>query len=136
MSATKLCERYLDAIRRNDLDAVLSLFAPGAVVASPIYGVRPAEAYYARLFADTQASETTLLAVFEGTDETPRLALHFRYRWRLAAGGAAAFDVVDLFALTPDRRQFAGLTIVYDTTVVRRVFNEPRRSSNHGIDVV
>jgi ketosteroid isomerase-like protein len=36
--ARQLCRRYLDALNRSDLDAVLALFTAGARVHSPLYG--------------------------------------------------------------------------------------------------
>jgi hypothetical protein len=37
---------YLSSLERADAEAVLALFAPGAMVHSPLYGPRPATKFY------------------------------------------------------------------------------------------
>lgn len=115
----KLCDAYLAALDAGDLDAVLALFAPGAEVVSPLYGTMPAAEFYAALFADTQASDTTLLNLFDRSGNGGAVALHFRYGWTLADGTPVSFEVVDVIELTPARDAFARLTIIYDTAPLR-----------------
>lgn len=120
MSAKDLCKAYLAGLEAGDLDAVLALFAPGAEVISPLYGTLPARAFYAALFADTKASDTTLLNIFDQAEDGRAVALHFRYGWTLADGTPVAFEVVDVIELTEARDAFAKLTIIYDTAPLRR----------------
>ena len=119
MSATDLCHRYLAALDAGDLAAVRRLFAPGAEVVSPLYGTMPAEDFYAALFADTGRSETTLINIFDRSDDGGSVALHFRYGWTLADGTPVRFEVVDVIDLTSVRDSFARLTIIYDTAPLR-----------------
>jgi len=122
MPAESLCRRYLAALDAGDLDAVLALFAPGAEVVSPLYGVRPATEFYAALFADTERSRTELLHVFPASSPIGAVALHFRYDWTLADGKLVTFEVVDVIELTPAGDAFARLTILYDTAPLRPDF--------------
>ncbi len=119
MSVRDLCNAYLAGLDAGDLDAVLALFAPGAVVVSPLYGTMPARDFYAALFADTRASDTTLLDIFDRSEGGGGVALHFRYGWTLADGTPVAFEVVDVIELTVARDAFAKLTIIYDTAPLR-----------------
>ena len=119
MSVTALCNAYLAGLDAGDLDAVLALFAPGAEVVSPLYGTQPARDFYAALFADTEASNTELLNIFDSSDTGGAVALHFRYGWTLADGTPVAFEVVDVIELTRARDAFAKLTIIYDTAPLR-----------------
>ncbi|MCB1356866.1 MAG: nuclear transport factor 2 family protein [Maritimibacter sp.] len=119
MSVTALCNAYLAGLDAGDLDAVLALFAPGAEVVSPLYGTQPARDFYAALFADTEASNTELLNIFDSSDTGGAVALHFRYGWTLADGKVVNFEVVDVIELTPARDAFAKLTIIYDTAPLR-----------------
>ncbi|MCB1355262.1 MAG: nuclear transport factor 2 family protein [Maritimibacter sp.] len=119
MTVTELCNAYLAGLDAGDLDAVLALFAPGAEVVSPLYGTMPARDFYAALFADTEASDTTLLNIFDSSDNGGAVALHFRYGWTLADGTPVAFEVVDVIELTRARDAFAKLTIIYDTAPLR-----------------
>lgn len=123
MTPHDLCKTYLDALNRADLDAVRALFAPGAQIVSPLYGTRPAHDFYADLFADTAASQTTLLNIFDQSASGRSVALHFRYVWTLSTGKVVTFDCVDVFDLTPDGQRFAGMTILYDTAPLRADFD-------------
>ena len=130
-SATEdLVKTYLDALHRADLDAILGLFAPGAVVHSPLYGPTPAPDFYRALFIDTSSAELTSKGVAEGRTSkgTPLVTFWFHFDWRLPSGVAAPFDVVDVAELDSDGR-ITTLSIVYDTVDVRPVFERETGSS-------
>lgn len=122
MSPEDLCQSYLAALDAGDLARVSALFAPGAQVVSPLYGTRPAPAFYAELFADTARSQTELLNIFPASTAGGAMALHFRYLWTLADGTPVSFEVVDVIELTAERNAFETLTIIYDTAPLRRDF--------------
>lgn len=123
MTTKQLCTDYLDALNRGDLDAVRAMFTDDGSVVSPLYGVRPAFDFYADLFSDTSRSVTTLLNVFDTSNGTNSVALHFRYQWTLADGKQVAFECVDVFELNDARDRFTKLTIIYDTAPLRGDFN-------------
>lgn len=127
MTLDDLCHRYLDALNTSDLEGVRALFTSAAEIVSPLYGVRPAHDFYAKLFADTSRSETTLLNVFDSSAEGRSVALHFRYVWTLASGKVVEFECVDVFELTEDRQRFARMTIIYDTAPLRADFEASRK---------
>lgn len=123
MHTEQLCKAYLAALNGGDLDKVLSLFAPGAMVVSPLYGTMPVASFYRDLFADTGQSVTRLLNIFDKSEAGTSVALHFHYTWTLASGKVVAFECVDVFELTPTRDRFTKLTIIYDTAPLRADFN-------------
>lgn len=116
-------ETYLTALREADLERVLSLFAPDAVVHSPLYGVMAPAEFYPALFADTSEANLQLRSVMHGrdTDGVRAMSFWFHFDWRLPSGAAAPFDVVDLVTLDEDGR-FTSLHIIYDTVDVRPAF--------------
>ncbi|MGW2375404.1 MULTISPECIES: nuclear transport factor 2 family protein [Kitasatospora] len=130
MTAAELVSAYLSALERADAEAVLELFAPGAMVHSPLYGPRPATEFYPELFADTSRASLTLLGVAEGQTQqgAALISFWFHFDWRLPSGAAAPFDVVDLAELAEDGR-IATLRIVYDTVDVRPAFERETGSS-------
>jgi SnoaL-like domain len=124
-----ICTRYLAAMNASNLEAVLALFTPEAVVHSPLYGACPAREFFTGLFADTQRSVTTLTRVFDSSQDGAALALQFHYVWTMASGKAFEFEVVDVFELSPDRAQFCKLTIIYDTAHLRGEFTALRSAT-------
>ncbi|MBX3193531.1 MAG: nuclear transport factor 2 family protein [Schumannella sp.] len=120
-----LVTAYLDALGRSDLDAMLALFADGAIVHSPLYGELPATEFYPGLFADTSAATLTLLGTMRGAsvDGAELLSFWFHFDWRLPDGTAAPFEVIDLAELDRDGR-IRSIRIVYDTVDVRPAFED------------
>ena len=122
----ELIDEYLAALEVGDAERILALFAPDAVVHSPLYGSVPARQFYPALFADTAESTLTLRRVFR--DEPEAVAFWFDYDWVLADGTPASFTVVDIAELTQDGL-IASLYIVYDTSPVRAKFQQ---ATQHG----
>lgn len=122
LTPSTLVERYLAALERSDLDAVLALFTPSGRVHSPLYGERPAAEFYPDLFTDTASSRLTLRRVMSAVDGAPVISFWFRFDWVLADGSPAPFTVVDIAELAPDGR-IETLHIVYDTASVREAFD-------------
>jgi hypothetical protein len=131
ISPDDLVATYLRALTASDASLILSLFADGAKVYSPLYGPSPATEFYPALFADTTDSRLTLKSVMQGVDEAgeTRVSFWFHFDWRLPSGKAAPFDVVDIAKLGRDGK-IHELHIIYDTVEVRPVFEaEVGRSS-------
>jgi hypothetical protein len=120
-----LARFYLDALERADLTAVLSLFADGAAVNSPLYGQVPASDFYPALFADTAQSHLTLRGVTRGSipGGAPLVTIWFHFDWQLPSGRHAPFDAVDVLELDPSGH-ITALHIVYDTAPIRPVFEQ------------
>jgi hypothetical protein len=123
MQADELVETYLRALQSLHVDLVVSLFAPGGVVHSPLYGPMPAAEFYPALFADTGGARLTLRSVMRGVDRvgTPTVSFWFHFDWRLPTGAAAPFEVIDVAQLDDDGL-IMDLKIIYDTVDVRPAF--------------
>lgn len=117
-----ICSQYLHALNEGDLVAVLSLFED-ATVFSPLYGVMDVEPFYRSLFGDTHQSNTRLIEIFEPKSGKSTLALNFKYEWTLRNGTVVEFNCVDIFELNSAKSKFEKLTIIYDTSPFREVFN-------------
>ena len=115
---------YLQSLESGDYQQVMRLFAPGAVVHSPLYGFRPAREFYRELLADSAASRIHLLHIYHQPGSL-RSAVHFTYEWTLADGGQAVFDCVDLFEWDEEQK-ITQLKIIYDTSQTRPAFERQR----------
>ncbi len=129
MTIRPLCETCLRALNDGDLVTVQALFTPEATVLSPLYGLRPAAAFYACLFAGTGRSDTTLLHRFESPEDPGAIALQFRHLRTLTDGTEAPFECVDVFDLAGDRAHFAKMTIFDDTAPLRADFERTRTTA-------
>ncbi|WP_444978803.1 nuclear transport factor 2 family protein [Acrocarpospora macrocephala] len=122
----RLVAGYLDALAAADADRALSLFAPGGIVHSPLYGTLPAQEFYPALFADTSESRLTLRATMTGKrDGRTVVSFWFDFDWTLASGEPAPFTVVDVAELD-DEGRITRLHIVYDTAPIRGAFERQR----------
>jgi len=119
----ELVATYLRALTTADPALAIGLFTEDGIVHSPLYGPRPAAAFYPALFEDTTEATLTLRSVMTGEDQggARTVSFWFHFDWRLPSGAAAPFDVVDVATLAPDGK-IKDLHIVYDTVDVRPAF--------------
>lgn len=111
---------YLKGLAQADEQAIVNLFAPAAIVKSPLYGTMPATTFYHHLFEDTQASEVHLKDVL--TNEKKRTAcLFFTYHWILSNGDKVNFEVIDYLTFN-EQGLIDYLQIVYDTQHSRKAY--------------
>lgn len=108
---------YLQSLEAGDYQKLASLFAEDAVVHSPLYGRRPAGAFYRTLLSDSAGSRIQLLHIYHQPGSR-RAAVNFIYEWTLADGSEVAFDCVDLFEWN-EEQQFTQLKIIYDASQTR-----------------
>lgn len=114
---------YLESLSAADLERVLALFEPGAIVNSPLYGVLPATEFYPVLFRDTAQSRLKLRTTMTGVHEgRPVISFWFDFDWTLANGEPAPFTVVDVVELGASGR-IEKLHIIYDTAPIRGAFD-------------
>ncbi len=109
-------QTYLGALESADLETLLALFTPDAVVHSPLYGVLSPQDFYPKLLEETHQSQITLKGILTGP---PYTAAYFTYTWTLKNSKTVTFDCVDLFEQAPGSDRFKSLTILYDTYPVR-----------------
>ena len=119
MDRQTVARRYLDHLAAGKLSELLTLFAPGAIVHSPLYGSRLAPEFYKDLLAATTSSELEWRATYLNPDDPLGAALEFTYRWTLATGEVRSFQCVDLLRFD-EAMHITQLTIIYDTAGAAR----------------
>ncbi len=117
----KIILHYLHYLEIGDYNHLMQLFAPDAIVHSPLYGDKNAADFYKELFSDTQQSKIKLINILEN-NENKTAAAHFQYDWTLANGVTAPFEVVDMFQFNEAANQIISLKIIYDTWHTRSQF--------------
>lgn len=114
-------QQYLKGLEQAQLRPLLVLFAPEAVVYSPLYGKMDAIAFYTDLFKDSQQSVIRHYHTF--TDVKAKMAnVFFNYQWTMANGQLTSFDCVDVFTFD-EAGLITELRIIYDTAATRPMFN-------------
>jgi hypothetical protein len=113
---------YLKGLETGLYEEVVQLFAPSAIVHSPLYGRIEAERFYKELFSDTQSSKITLKTTFISPNKPDTAAAHFIYSWTMQDGSYVQFECVDIFEFAPQSDKIASLTIIYDTYHTRKDF--------------
>lgn len=116
MDVKKTLKQYLEHLGNNDATALVELFSAQGLVFSPLYGIRPATDFYAKLAADTAESKLTYRNHFVAPDGSA--ALYFSFAWTLADGKKTSFECVDLFKFD-DAGLITELRIIYDTHKTR-----------------
>lgn len=133
MNANTIANKYLEALEEANIEKVLSLFTPDALVSSPLYGESKAADFYPELFEDTSSSKLTLKGVMEGKstcDCTYLISIWFYFDWTLANGEPAPFNVVDVLEVDKGSRLITKLNIVYDTSSIRSSFNLSKKQTS------
>lgn len=119
MEMEKIINNYLKALEEGNYEEIISLFAPHALVLSPLYGKVKAIEFYRDLLQDTSNSNITLMNTFTNPSNTRVGAGHFRYDWTMKDGTPTSFECVDIFYLNAEQ-QIEKLSIIYDTASTTR----------------
>lgn len=122
MHVRAVVEAYVEALDAGDDEAVVDLFAPEAVVTSPLRESVPARQFYTDLIEDSRESQVELVEVFTGDASA---AAQLAYDWTLSDGTRTAFDCVDVFRFD-DEGQITSLRIFYDPSEIQDAYEAVR----------
>ena len=121
----KLCRNYVAAMENDDLEAILAIYSDDATVTSPFFEEQPVRDFYEYVMRVTSDRTMELKTIFVGATDPSRVALHTAYTRTVTDGQPATVEPVEIFHLTPDGEQFAGVRIIYDSAPVRSDFDRP-----------
>jgi len=119
MTKKVIANKYIDYLKKGDIENIINLFNQKGIVNSPLYGIKKAKAFYHELSSDTTDSELHLLGIFEENDSNS-LALYFTYKWTLRNNKKVEFDVVDIIEFDVHNK-ISKLKIIYDTVNTRKL---------------
>ena len=126
MQIEKTIKDYLKGLELGSAEEIIKLFAPNAIVHSPLYGEIKARKFYQDLFKDTSKSKITLMNIFISQNNSQIAAGHFRYDWILKDGTLTSFECVDVFRFAKDGK-IKELTIIYDTSKIRTAHEKMKK---------
>ena len=66
MNYIEIIKNYLKALEIGSYDHMMTLFAKGAIIHSPLYGDISAEKFYKEVFEDSSESKITLMNILKG----------------------------------------------------------------------
>jgi len=129
MSKESVVRAYFQGLERGNYDDVIKLFAPRAIVYSPLYGKIEATQFYKEIFSDTRRSQIVLKNTFVNPMNPDVAAAHFVYAWTLKDGMDVRFECVDVFTFAPGSDLIISLTIIYDTYHTRKEFMKSKNTN-------
>jgi ketosteroid isomerase-like protein len=124
MEKKQVIQSYFRGLEKGSYEEVVRLFAPDALVHSPLYGKVKASLFYKELFSDTQSSKIVLKNTFLSAEKPDSAAAHFVYSWTMKDGNHVQFECIDVFEFVPGSDKIKLLTIIYDTYGVRQGFEK------------
>jgi len=122
LSKRDIIKAYFEGLEKASYQDIVKLFAPNAIIYSPLYGKIEATCFYKELFSDTQNSKIALKNIFVSTDKPDTAAAHFVYSWTMKDGTQVQFECIDVFDFVPQSDEILSLTIIYDTHHTRKDF--------------
>jgi hypothetical protein len=95
------------------------MFAPDAVITTPLRGASNVRDYHEWLFATVKKSTVKVQNVFQALNGDICIAVHSQYEWLLNNDNVIHFGGMSVFEFTQDRRQIKKMSTFYDTSAVR-----------------
>lgn len=120
----EIIESYFSCLQTSSYSDIIELFAPDAIVHSPLYGAITAVKFYKELFSDTQSSKIKLKNIFVCPENAQTASAHFVYSWTLKDGALVHFECIDVFEFSLQSGKIQSLTIIYDTYHTRTEFKK------------
>jgi hypothetical protein len=121
----RLVLRYLRELEAHNVEGVLALFRPDAVVHSPMYGSVPARQFFTEFLSDSAKVEVVLLGIL-GRGETPSGGTTTGYWARFSStfttGARHDFELVAIMELSEEK--ISAFHIVMDTALIRANFEK------------
>jgi hypothetical protein len=126
MDTNQLVKTYLKALDSMNLEEVLKLFSPSALVYSPMYGKMPARDFYSAYFAETTNVDVALLGILgQGQGTTGQMVTGYwaKFDWVLPTGVHAPFEAVAIMELD-NQGLIDKFHIIMDTAFIRPTFEK------------
>ena len=119
MYTFELSLQYRKAVKERDLEAVLAVFSPDALIVTPLKGSCNVTTYHQWLFTTVKRSTVKVLNAFQAMNSEICLAVQANYEWLMNDDTVIHFSGMSVFDFTPDKRKIKKMSTFYDTSLVR-----------------
>ena len=119
MYTFELSLQYRKAVKERDLDAVLAVFCPEALIVTPLKGNCDVRSYHEWHFAAVKRSTVKVVNAFQAMNSEICLAVQADYEWLMHDDTVIHFSGMSVFDFTPDKRKIKKMSTFYDTSLVR-----------------
>jgi len=118
MDARKVIRDFYQQFEKMNLEALLPLFAPHAMVESPTLGKKEYQLFYRELFSKTKRIKVVIKDIFVNPDKPQRAAAFVNFNWDTKHGDAMTFEGVVIFEMNPQGK-IQLIHIIYDAQLAR-----------------
>ncbi len=119
MYTFELSLQYRKAVKERDLDAVLAVFSPDALIVTPLKGSCDVRTYHQWLFTAVKRSTVKVINAFQAMNSEICLAVQANYEWLMHDDTVIHFTGMSVFDFTPDKKKIKKMSTFYDTSLVR-----------------
>ena len=119
MYTFELSLQYRKAVKERNLDAVLALFSPDAMIITPLKGNCDVGTYHEWFFGTVKRSTVKVINAFQALNSEICLAVLAEYEWLMHDDKVINFSGMSVFDFTPDKREIKKMSTFYDTSIVR-----------------
>ncbi len=123
MDARKTLQDFYRHFEKKDLEGLLPLLAPHAMVDSPTLGKKEALAFYRELFSKTKAFKVIIKDLFVNPDKPHRVAAFTTFTWETMHGDKNSFETVVIFEMNPQGK-IQHIHIIYDAQPAREALRK------------
>ena len=119
MYTFELSLQYRKAVKERNLDAVLAVFSPDALIVTPLKGSCDVRTYHPWLFKAVKRSTVKVINAFQAMNSEICLAVQANYEWLMHDDTVIHFTGMSVFDFTPDKKKIKKMSTFYDTSLVR-----------------
>lgn len=124
MDSRKIIRDFYHHFEKMDIEGLIPLFAPHAMIESPTLGKKEPRTFYRELFSKTKRFKINIKDIFVNPDKPHRAAAFLDFGWETKHGGdLMTFDGVVIFEMNPQGK-IQHILIIYDAQAAREALRK------------
>lgn len=123
MDVTKIVKDFYAKFEKMDLEGVLPLFAPNAMISSPTMGKKTPPVFYKELFSRTTRIRVVIKDILLSPENPNRAAAWTNFGWELKQGDNMTFEGIVIFEINAQGK-IESLIVIYDAQLAREALRK------------